>query len=436
MMQKIVTTHKNTDFDALASLIGATLIYPDVKPVIPKQVNPNVKAFMSIHKDIFTIFEVNDVDPELVSQLIIVDTNAWSRLDPKLKGLKDSKSLEVINWDHHMGAGSDIDATVVVKEKIGATITLLIREMIKQEIELTPMQATLFLAGLYEDTGSLTFTSTTSEDAYAAAFLLENKADLNIVSQLLKPAYGEKQKAILFDMLKKVERTRINGHVIGFSTIDLNSHVDRLAIVVRMYQEIINVDAAFGIFINTNRKKTIVIGRSTSDDLNIGEVMKSLGGGGHPGAGSAQLTSVNPLTVTEMITDLISGNQQASVQVGDLMSFPVFTIPPTEPMNSVAKLLEDKGCTGFPVVEKGKLVGMISRRDFKKVKKNKNLHAPVKAFMKTPVLTIAPGESLKDATRLMVRHDVGRLPVIENNSLIGIVTRSDTMLYFYDLLPE
>ena len=40
------------------------------------------------------------------------------------------------------------------------------------------------------------------------------------------------------------------------------------------------------------------------------------------------------------------------------------------------------------------------------------------------------------AARLMVKHDVGRLPVIEDGKIIGIVTRSDTMLYFYDLLPD
>jgi len=36
----------------------------------------------------------------------------------------------------------------------------------------------------------------------------------------------------------------------------------------------------------------------------------------------------------------------------------------------------------------------------------------------------------------MVKHDIGRLPVVENNRIIGIVTRSDAMLYFYDLLPD
>ena len=50
---QLVTTHKNTDFDALASVVAATILYPKAIPVLPKIVNPNVKAFLSIHKELF-----------------------------------------------------------------------------------------------------------------------------------------------------------------------------------------------------------------------------------------------------------------------------------------------------------------------------------------------------------------------------------------------
>ena len=161
-----------------------------------------------------------------------------------------------------------------------------------------------------------------------------------------------------------------------------------------------------------------------------------MGGGGHPSAGSALLKSVNPDAVEKWIKELIRGNQQASVQISDLMSFPVITVPDDIPMKKVAEILRQKGCTGLPVVRNNKPVGMISRRDFRKIRKESQLNSPVKAFMSTKIMVIEPGKSPMQAARLMVKHDIGRLPVVENGQIIGIITRSDAMLYFYDLLPD
>jgi len=64
------------------------------------------------------------------------------------------------------------------------------------------------------------------------------------------------------------------------------------------------------------------------------------------------------------------------------------------------------------------------------------MDAPVKAFMSRKNFTITPDRSPMEAARIMVKHDIGRLPVEDNGKIIGIITRSDSMRYFYDLLPE
>ena len=431
----IVTTHRNTDFDALASTIAGSLIYPGALPVLPNIVNPNVKAFLSIHKDLFDVRRAVDIPLEQVKRLIVVDINRWSRLEG-MKALKAREDLEIYLWDHHPAEDGDIEASWECQEPMGATITLMVRELRDSHIPITPIQATLFLIGLYEDTGNLTFPACRAEDAYAAAFLLEKEADLAVVNRFLRPAYGEKQKSILFEMLQRARRKRINGHAVCFGRVVLDGHVDSLALVVRMYREILNVDAAFGIFENPAKNTCMIIGRSISDGIHVGSIMRGLGGGGHPGAGSAMLKSVNPETVEEMIREFIAGNQQASVQISDLMSFPVITVASDMPTYKVAELFHEKGCTGFPVVEDDRLVGIISRRDLRKLKRDNQLKAPVRAYMSRNVLTISPGQSPMGAARLMVKHDIGRLPVVDGDRIIGIVTRSDAMTYFYDLLPE
>ena len=431
---EIITTHKNTDFDAFASTIAATLLYPEAVAVLPQTLNPNVKAFLSIHKDLFETRTVKQIELDEIQRMILVDVNQWDRLD-RLQGLRQRSDIEILLWDHHMNPG-DVAAAWRCQEPVGATVTLLVRRLREERFNLTPIQATLFLAGLYEDTGNLAFPSTTAEDAHAAAYLLEREADLHILNSFLRPAYGQKQKDTLFRMLQSAGRDQVNGVSLSVSCQQVSGHVGNLAVVVEMYREILNVEAAFGIFHDQRRNHCMVIGRSNVEDFNVGSILRSMGGGGHPAAGSALLKSVQPEAVAEWIMELVRGNQQSSVQISDLMSFPVTSVPSEMPMTRVAAILRDKGCTGLPVVDNQCLVGMISRRDFRKLTKDSQLDAPVRAFMKRNVHAINPGTSPMRAARLMIKHDIGRLPVLDDGRLIGIVTRSDVMMYFYDLLPD
>jgi len=431
---EIITTHIGSDFDAFASLIAATLIYPEAKPVLPRSINANLKAFLSIHKDLFNIYSPKDIDFEKVKKMIVVDTHSWNRLE-NMDELKNRNDLEIIVWDHHVEGDIEADKKVVCET--GAAVTLLVKEIEKQGKLITPIQATLFLMGLYEDTGNLTFPSTLSEDAYAAGFLLDRKADLQILSTFLRQAYGKKQKDILFRMIQEAKRKEVAGFSISISKMDIHGRVQNLAMVLQMYREIVNVDAAFGIFKDEEQNKCMVIGRSNVDEINIGLLMRSIGGGGHPGAGSALLKAANPDSIEEILLELIAGNQHSSVMLSDIMSYPVVTVRDKTKIEEAAMMLRDMGCTGMPVVdEKDNLVGVISRRDFKKIRKANHMQSPVKAFMSRNIVTISHKKSAIEAARLMIKHDIGRIPVMKGNKIIGIITRSDAMTYFYDLLPD
>ena len=96
---QIITTHKGTDFDAAASVLAAKILYPEAIAVLPKSLNPNVRAFLSIHKDLFDVQTPDKIELEEVMSLIIVDTNRWDRLD-QMDRLKQKENLEIILWDH------------------------------------------------------------------------------------------------------------------------------------------------------------------------------------------------------------------------------------------------------------------------------------------------------------------------------------------------
>jgi tRNA nucleotidyltransferase (CCA-adding enzyme) len=431
----IATTHKNTDFDGLASIIAATILYPGCIGVVPKMTNKNVEQFLSTHKTAFNLILPQEVVHDQVSKLIVVDTDQWQRLD-RMDKLAKRDGLEIDLWDHHLIAGGDIQAAWSCKERVGATVTLFAREMQKRGIHLTPLDSTVLLIGLYEDTGHLSFPSTTAEDARAAAYLLDNRADLNVAGFFLNPPYEENQKEILFEMMKKTEKLRVFGHTVGFNQVTLDKKVPNLAAVVNMYRKIVNVDALFVIFSSDDRHS--IIGRSGVESIDIGQVLSMFGGGGHSGAGSAtvKIAEMSAEVVIGKITGVLRASNSESVRIADIMSFPVISVSPDTPMREVQALMTSHKIRGVMVMEEETILGIIVLWDLKKVKKDSQWDSPVKAFMARKILTIGPGDSPSVAARIMIENDVGHLPVVQNDKMIGIVTRTDILTYYYDLLPE
>lgn len=433
--RQVITTHLNTDFDALASVIGASLLYPDAVGVIPKMVNNNVSKFLSTHKSAFELYLPNEVEYGAVDKLILVDTDQWHRLD-RMKHFQDRDDITVDIWDHHTKNPGNIDAGFVCKEGVGATVTLIVREMKKRNMSLSPLESTVLLLGLYEDTGHLSFTSTTPEDAHAAAFLLENGADLNVASFFLRPPYEEQQKEILFELLKTTEKITINGRKIGFNIVKLDKKITNLASVINTYRGIVNVAAVFVLFIN--EAHCTVIARSGSPAIDVGQIMRAMGGGGHSGAASATLRDKH--CQGEQIRDDIISSLKNEIthhaQMVDLMSFPVVTTTPSTPMKDVRELMDEKNVRGVVVMEGDSIEGMLVLHDFRKIKKDNQWQSPAKAFMARNIITTTPDTPPFIAAELMSSNSIGYLPVVHEEKMIGIVTRTDLLNFVYGLVPE
>ncbi len=432
---EIILTHKNTDFDALASSIAASMIYPDAMPYLPASINPNVKNFLSMHKYKLK-FQVsgNPQDLNAVKRVIIVDANRWERIENS--GRYSSLDAAFHVWDHHPGE-SDINSEWSCVQDCGSATSLLVMNIIEKKVPVSIIEATLFLAGIYEDTGNLSFPGSKGIDARAVAFLLDNGADLDIVNSFLKPKYGNIQKQLLFRMVEKGDTQEINDNRVSINFTEINGHTPGLSLIVDIYHRIMGVDAVFCVFTDTRRNQSTIIGRSAVDSIDIGFIISHAGvGGGRSRAGSGVIKSVDHGYIREMIINIMKTKQPSSPKIGDLMSSPVITVPETATMKEVAMLFREKGCTGVPVTRDNSIIGIISRSDFKKVKDTKLMEAPVKAYMSEKVINIDLNSTVSSATRLMVKHDIGRLPVMKENELVGIITRTDAMKFFYNLLPE
>ena len=113
---RVTTGHRNCDFDALASMIALTLLYPDTTAVLPRSVNPNVRRFLSMHKDLLRVAEIAEVDWSSVTHLLVADTNRWNRIDQGVVE-KIPAGVAVSLWDHHPDIG-DIAAADGIQEAL------------------------------------------------------------------------------------------------------------------------------------------------------------------------------------------------------------------------------------------------------------------------------------------------------------------------------
>ncbi len=431
---KIVTTHKNTDFDGLASVIAATLLYPGALGVVPKMVNKNVDQFLSTHKTAFNIVLPGEIEHDDIDTLVVVDTGSWRRLD-RMEKLRCRSDLTIHVWDHH--PPGDIAAHWQCLESTGATVSLLIREMRRRKMTLSPLDSTVLLIGLYEDTGNLVYPSTTPVDAEAAAFLLENGADLNVAAFFLNPPYEDGQRDLLFDLLENSEKINHRKTTVGLNIIRLEKKVTMLSAVVNTYRKLVNCQAVFVICVNSETSCTI-IGRSGSDRIDVAAVLRHFGGGGHPRAASATIRAddCDPQKIKKQIIARIRENTTSQATVFDLMSYPVTMVPADTPMKEVRRIMEEKAIRGILVGSEDTLEGIVVLWDFKKIRQERQWQQPVKAFMVRQVATIAPDMAPSEAAQLMVRKNIGHLPVAHEGRIIGILTRTDILTYFYDMLPE
>lgn len=427
---QIAITHTNTDFDALASLVAATYLYPGAIGVLPTQLRPNVKQFLALHRDLFKICSVRELDPERVTGLIVVDTNNWSRLD-RLALFRTRDDLSVMLWDHHM-KGGDIEPSWKCQEQVGSTITLMLREMRKRDCAFSPMHATLFLMGIYEDTGNLVYPSTNAEDAHAAGFLLENGADLNVAAAYLCSSFDGGHTDVLTKMLDSSQRHTFGGYKVGVLQVRVESDLTMLASVVAKYKEIKGLDAAFGIF-TTGSDRCMVIGCAGAQEIDIGGLMRTLGGGGHTGAGSAMVRSEDAESVCHRVMQLIADQMnRPRTWVRDIMSQPEAVAPTTTSVREVRSMVEGARSRAVLVLDDGKFCGLISKEEISKAKTPSQLKAPVKAFMRTKIPLISPDDIPREALRLMTEAETGVLPVVEDGRLVGVVTRTDLMLHMYE----
>ncbi|HUU75337.1 MAG TPA: chloride channel protein [Methanoregulaceae archaeon] len=116
----------------------------------------------------------------------------------------------------------------------------------------------------------------------------------------------------------------------------------------------------------------------------------------------------------------------------------IISVLPDEPYSKVISLIDKTLHTGFPVIENGKLLGIVSINDIRQVKKD-NGKSLVRECMTRKVIAITPGQNLEEALTTMINHDIHHLPVVDPQSrdiMVGYITTTDIMKAYSRRMQE
>jgi tRNA nucleotidyltransferase (CCA-adding enzyme) len=415
----IILTHEQADFDALASLLCGYLLEEHSVAVLPRRMNRNVRAFYTLYGADLPFVEARDLPSGvLIETVTLVDTQSMV----SIRGMRPETSVHVI--DHHPLRDDLPTDWKVTVSGTGANTTIFIELLRERDIVLNPIQATLLLLGIYEDTGSLTYSRTTARDLRAASFLLEQGASLRIAADYLNHPLSPQQQ-VVYDLLRANTRyEQVHGHTVIITRGDASEMDEELSTIAHKLRDLLDPDALF--LLIATRGGVQLIARSTSDQINVADIAAHFGGGGHDRAAAGLIREGSLDDIYDELLRILPDYIHPAVTVSQIMSPNPQLLSPETPAAEAAERMQRYGYEGFPIVRDGRVVGLLTRRDVDRAMAHR-YNATAASLMGAGDYTVRPDDSVEHLQRLMTGSGWGQIPVVhpETGQIIGIVTRTD-----------
>lgn len=425
---RVIMTHEQADFDALASLLGAYLLDDAAIPVLPRRTNRNVRSFITLYGLELPFVDPRDLPIAAITHVTLVDAQSLV----SLKGMSANTHIHVV--DHHPKREHLPPEWSVVSMPTGATTTILVELLREASLPLSPIQATLLLLGIYEDTGALTYARTSARDLLAAAFLLEAGASLQIANNFLNHPLTQEQQSLYDRLRSNTQSLKIHGHTIFIACGDAQDVDEELSSVTHKLRDLLDPDALFVLM--KTRSGIQMIARSTDDHIDVAEIVARFGGGGHERAAAALIRDQELANVCARLQEILPQTVRPAVTVAQIMSRGPTLLLKDTPIEKANERMHRFGHEGYPVVEevtteRGKqkrVIGLLTRRGVDRAIGHK-YSIPVSEAMEPGSISISPDDSIEALQRLMIESGWGQVPVVDPTSgdITGIVTRTDLL---------
>ena len=429
----LITSHLNTDFDSLASMIAIQKLYPDAVICPPGSMSRRVKDFMSRrgHQWASKILKPKKIPLDEVTLMIVVDTRSRQRIG-SFAALAGRQDVAVHVYDHHPATLDDIPAEELVYEPIGAVTTMILEHLLNERKEITPEEATLFALGIYDDTGALTYETTTERDIAAISYLRELGADLSGILSQVESDMSADDRKLLDNLAENARELYINGAKVYLTWAETEQYIQGLAVFVNKLKEYCDSHVTIAV-VNNGGKKINIIARSVEGVLNVKEFLTPYGGSGHYQAGSATLTDRDAKELLDEIEKRLAGAITPLMKVADIMTSPVIAVSPDSRVDEGYRTMLRFGLKSLPVANSdGEVVGMMTRRDLDKAHLHGLDRAKISDFMTQGIISLAAEASIDEAHRMMATYGFEKMPVLDDNGkLVGTLSRADLLKALY-----
>jgi tRNA nucleotidyltransferase (CCA-adding enzyme) len=425
----VITTHINADFDAMASMLAAQKLYPGAVAVFPGSQEKNLRNFfIKSMVYLFNMADIKDVELAAIKKLVLVDTRQANRIG-KLSAILNRPDVDIHIYDHHPSMGGDIQGHYEVHRPTGSTVTILTEIIKEKNIDISPDEATIMCLGIYEDTGSFTFPSTTETDFNAAAFLLSKGANLNVVSNLISREISPEQVGLLNDMIQAATRYNINGIEIVITSVSTDNYVSDYAFLVHKMVKMENLDAIFAIARMAD--KIYIVARSRIPEVDVGAIVTHLGGGGHTFAAAATIKEKTLAQIENELIEILYKKIKSRNRAKDLMSSPAIAVGDDVSCKDAGELLTRYNINALLVTkketDKETIQGFITRQTIEKAMFHGLDHIPVKEYMTTELVSVESNAELSEIQDKIIESKQRILPVIDNDVISGVITRTDLL---------
>jgi len=430
----VITTHINADFDALASMISARKFYPDSVIVFAGSQEKSVRDFLSTKYITEEFKRFKDIKPDDISRLILVDVRSPQRIG-RFSEILGKKGLVIHIYDHHPPLPEDIKGEKEIIEFVGATTTIFVEMMKQNKISITPPEATVLALGIYEETGSLSFPSTTVRDIEAVSYLLTEGANLNVVSSFIKRELEPEEIDLLNELIHSSRILVIHGLRIKIAKASRERYMGEIAYLAHKLRDMEDIDALFVLVMLEDR--THIVARSRVGEIDVSETVQLFGGGGHPAAASAIVREWSLEEIEERLIGILKEKIRPLKTAKDIMTSPVKTIQWNSTIKTAEQTLTKYGINVLPVLKDNIYIGLISREVVEKALFHGFEKSSVYEFCTTDALTVVPGTSVREVETLMIERNQRFMPVLKNGGIKGAITRTDLLRSLYeDLLKK